>query len=406
MIVEDGKISALGQGDVPEFSGARLEFPDAVVLPAFVNAHTHLACHFLKNGDRDLDFSSWLQSGVAPRVIDAAKNHPELLRKGAERAVEELLGGGVGTVADSFFHPAGRDALCSTGLRGVFFREQFGSMSTNLDDYSRGACEQIDKDAAAKQAHLRVLPGVAPHAPYTCPPQVLQAVVERARFAGLRSSIHLAESPAESDFFERSRGPLFEAFAAGRCKARYQFGASPVATLEALGVLGPDVLAVHAVHLSAADIQILAKTDTPVVHCPSSNLALSVGVSPLLELREAGVLCALGTDSGASVGKLDMFEEMRLAILAQRGRPERPKLKFGARDVLEMATLNGAKALGLDATGALKVGMHADFSIVDLARAKSQDFDDPEEAIVWAGTPDDVKALVIAGEFLFGEPQS
>ncbi len=400
MLIEGTRIRAIGDGPAPAADGS-MDFGEAALLPGLVNAHTHLGCAFLKGIPEGNNFASWISESVAPAVIRGVSEEPMRVREAAFSAAEELLQGGVTTVADSFFETVGRDALVATGQRGVFFREYFGAMSPSIEEAVVGAQKQAKADALSFESESKVGYGLAPHAPYTCPSAVLEFLTGEAEARGLRQTIHVAESADEMAFFCESSGPFMEAFGQGGRAARYALGQTPIAALFSLGCLGPHTLAVHCVHVDAADIVILADTKTHVVHCPSSNLRLATGISPIAEMLRAGINIALGTDSPASTGKLDLFEEMRLSVLLQRGVTGRVD-SLSPEEALRMATLNGARALGMDSeVGSLDAGKLADFCVVDLSRSRHRPLHDPVTALVMSATPDDVIATAISGRVVF-----
>lgn len=392
--VREGVIDAMASGPPPDDRGPVEDFGRAAIIPGLVNAHAHLGCAFLQGAADDSGFMEWLLGDVAPRVIETVRDEPAVVEKAALEASRELARGGVTAVADSFFHPAGAHALVATGLRGRFHREVFGSMARDLDAYA--AAEVEDLLAAAPPGELVDL-GVAPHSLYTCPREVLKTIDSVARDLGLRQTIHVDESREEHEFFTRRSGAMHARFAEGNRESRYALGRTPVAVLAELGMLRPDVMLVHAVQITAEDIAAIAAAGAPVVHCPSSNQRLAVGVAPVTDLLDAGVEVALGTDSHASTGKLDMFEEMRLAILAQRARTG----EAGALDApraLRMATLAGARAMGIaDVAGSLAPGKAADLTVVDLSGDAARRVADPISAVVWSSTPADVVATWVAG---------
>ncbi len=389
------RIVDLGPGEGPRADRV-LDFGAAAIMPAFVNAHTHLGCAFLRGEIDDAGFLDWLTGDVTPRVMTIVEDDRALLESCALEAARELAAGGIGTVADCFFDDCGRRALEQVGLRGIFFREIFGSRADDLDDYAARMTRRYSRDRAELVDDLRGY-GIAPHAPYTVPLEVMRAAVELARAGGSRVSIHLAESVEEVEFFRRGGGPMRDLFAAGSRASRYRFGAGPARMLADEGLLGPESILVHAVQVDADELEAIASSRASVVHCPSSNARLAVGIAPVEEMLAAGISLALGTDSPASTGKLDMFEEMRLAIALQRLRLGRPGRLDSAR-VLEMATLGGARALGLeDRIGSLEIGKLADLAVVDLGRPTQARVRDPIAAIVHGGLPSDIRLLLVGG---------
>ena len=394
--IEDSAIVAVGDGPPPANRGPVHDYAAAIIIPGLVNAHTHLACGVLQGAADDLSFFDWLTAGVAPRVIDTMRENPEAFLSAARGAAAALLGGGVTTVADSFLDDAGRLAMHEAGLRGVYYREFFGARSRDLDDYVAESLQRIADDQGDREDGP-VGYGIAPHALYTCPAKVLRALADEAARSDLPMTLHLDESEEEHRFFADGEGPMHSMFARDGDRNRYEVGQTPVELLERWGLLCPRLLLVHATQLTDSDLDRIARAGASIVHCPGSNSRLAVGVAPVAEMLEKGINVALGTDSLASSGRLDMFEEMRLALLGQRGRTR----KIGdltAETALRMATINGARALGLeDRCGSLEPGKRADVTVVARPVSPSLEPIDPASSVVWSSSPADVIAVWIDG---------
>lgn len=396
--IEEGCIAELGRGAPPV--GAR-NFGRAAILPGFVNAHTHLACHMLKGRPVSGTFGEWIGESVTPPLMDVlAAEDREPFRTAADHAVTELLRGGVTTVADGFLDDAGRGALAKAGLRGVYFREVFGVSARDEEAYIDETRTLIAHDRSKVEGDVRY--GLAPHAPYTCPHRTMQAMARIASDEDLLLSIHVAESPEEDAFFRHDAGPFRERF--GRTEPeRFRRGQSAVRAVDESGALGANTLVVHAVQVDDEDVDLMAERGASVVHCPGSNFRLGVGVAPIVPMLERGLRVALGTDSGASNGTLDMFAEMRAAAQGQALFAQRAGA-LEASTLLRMATQNGAAALRLaDQVGALDLGLQADLQVVRLDQPRHQPMVDVQEALVFASTPDDVVAVFVGGRSLAGE---
>lgn len=396
MEVRDGLITRVQHG-LPPDDAPLLAEGGGVVLPAFVNAHTHLALGFCPGIGDDLSFMDWLHHAMMPAIARAEEDR-QLYANGAAESLAELISGGVGTVADSFLDATSVPMLAECGIRGFFGTEVFGLRNP---------------DEEAQLAHLAglelplpgsglVSTGWAPHTLFTCPPRILEAVVQRARSEGRRLTLHVDESPEEHEFFVDGRGPIADIAERFGASARFRHGATPVRQLADLGVLGPDLLAVHAVQITVEDIVTLAATRTPVVTCPRSNMMLATGIAPVAELIAAGVTVALGTDSLASTPDLDMFAEMRALLLSQRGRT-RSTRGLAAVDAFHIATLGGARAMGLETvTGRLAPGLSADCMRLDMS-ASGRGRRDVLARVVWEGSRDLVSHTFVAGRDLLGE---
>ncbi len=368
---EDGRIAALGTGPSP--SAARhLSWEKGVILPGLVNAHSHLGCSFLEGRARDAGFVDWLDGDITPRVMAAylgprAEEQQDDLRGHALRAARMMAASGVTTLVDSFFSAMALSVMEETSFRGFFCREYFGSRADDLSAFIAEAQARMDEDAARDLPPLMGM-GLAPHALYSCPRDVLVALVDKARALSWPVTIHVAESREEHRFFCRSEGVMRELFAPDEAAlSRYELGRSPVAVLHELGLLAPDILLVHMVQASDEDLDLVAASGAGVVHCPGSNATLAVGAAPVARMLERGIPVALGTDSLASNTSMDLWDEMNLALMSHRISTGRIEPLDCAR-VLRMATMDGARVCGLgDQVGRLEVGLRADVIVMEPA---------------------------------------
>ena len=273
-------------------------------------------------------------------------------------------------------------AASELGLRGVVAIEVFGQEAERADT-ARRRMEELEP-----VLDPRVRLGISPHAPYSVSPELYRAAYE----LGVPVVTHLAESEDEVDYLRDGSGPI------SAVSEIAPSGLTPVRHLAAHGLLGPQVLAAHCVKVDAEEIALLAEHDVAVAHCPRSNAMLGCGVAPLTELRAAGLRMGLGTDSPASTPSFDLFEEMRAAVLAARGREERPDALTGS-EALELATLGAARALRLeDEIGSLSPGKRADLTVVSLAGSPYLPWEDPAAAVVFGGSPDRVLLTLVDGE--------
>jgi 5-methylthioadenosine/S-adenosylhomocysteine deaminase len=389
---EEGRIAAVGRGEPPAGVACEDAGAGSIAIPGLVSAHTHLALGLFRGCADDRAFLDWIQQGVLPRI---GRTSAEDWARGARVSAEELLRGGVTTIGDNFFRADGIAAAAATGQRIAFFHEVFGSMAADEDAYWAEVAAVLD---AAEAEHPEARLGYSPHTPWTCPPNTFRRVVERARAAGRRLSFHLDESREEHDLLLHGTGPLAESLRDRGRLDRYPRGMTPTALAERLGGLGPATVVAHAVHVTPADVAILARTGTGVAHCPQSNMKLAEGIAPVAAMIEAGVTVALGVDSAASCSRLDLFAEMRAALHAQRAATGAVGAMTAA-NVLAMATRNGARVLGLlDDLGTLEPGKLADFVVLDAGTARHQPLRDPFDTVVHACAPEDVARVVIGGE--------
>ena len=368
---EGGRIVEVGPGR------AERHFVDAVIVPGFVNAHTHLEyANYAGFGD-GMPFGPWITTHIARKRQLDAEGMLAVARLGAL----ECLRSGVTTVADYSFSGAAARAAADLGLRATVYLEVFAVPAADAEQ------QWHEKRQLVEETPL-VRIGISPHAPYTCS-------LDTYRFClslGVPVGTHLAESPNETEWFLHGRGPLEEI---GMFLVPPP-GQRPVQALEP--VLGPELLCAHCVEVDDTDIALLAAHDVPVAHCPRSNALLGCGVAPLTALRDAGVRVGLGTDSPASTPSFDLFEELRAAVYAARAR-ERRADALGAAEALALATIGSARALRLDSdVGTLTPGKRADLTVVSLAGSPYHPVEDPAAAVVFGGSPDRVLETIVDGQ--------
>jgi 5-methylthioadenosine/S-adenosylhomocysteine deaminase len=269
-------------------------------------------------------------------------------------------------------------------LRGVVYLEVFGETDEQIVERFEPMRHRI---AGALSDDVRV--GISPHAPYTCGIALYRA----SDALRLPLATHLAESESETRFLRDGTGP-WEAFADWLVPPP---GTTGIRLLEDAGLLGPHVLAAHCVQADEEEIEILAARDVAVAHCPRSNALLGCGTAPLEALRRAGIRVCIATDSPASTPSFDMFDEMRAAIAGARARERRPDA-LTAAEALELATLGGARALGLDRSlGSILPGKRADLTVLSLADTPFIPWEDPVTGAVLGGSPDRVVATLVSG---------
>jgi 5-methylthioadenosine/S-adenosylhomocysteine deaminase len=377
-IGEDGRIAAVGPSSE---LGPGERFEEAVILPGFVNAHSHLEYAVYAGFGDGLPFGPWIALHVARKQRIELADMETIARLGAL----ECLRSGITTVGDCSFSGAAATACAEVGLGAIVYLEVFGADDSPLRERFAPMRERI---AGALSERVRL--GISPHAPYTCSLELYRASAE----LGLPVATHLAESEAEDEFLRTGSGS-WQAFAELLVPPPGETG---IRALAAAGLLGPHVLAAHCVNADEEEIALLAAHDVAVAHCPRSNALLGCGIAPLAALREAGLRVCIATDSPASTPSLDMFDELRAAISFARARERRPGA-LTAADGLELATLGGARALGLDAeVGSLAPGKRADLTVLSLAHTPFVPWEDPVTAAVLGGSPDRVVATLVSGE--------
>ena len=377
--IEDGRISAVGSVDE---LGEGTRYEDAVIVPGFVNAHTHLEYAVYGGfGDGLGDFAEWITLHIQRKARIGWSEYIDIARLGAA----QCLASGVTTVGDCSYSGATAVACDELGLRGTVYLEVFGAdPAPALEHFAE------IKDRVQGSFSELVRPGISPHAPYSVSLDLYRACAE----LGLPVATHISESPAEVKYLMTGEGPW---------GAYTELLVDPPGTtgtrlLAEHGLLGPDVVAAHCVMLDSEEIELIASTGTGVAHCPRSNAALGTGVAPLEELRERGARVGVGTDSPASAPSFDFFEELRTVILSARARAGRPDV-LSPSQALELATLGSAWALGLERQiGSLVPGKRADVAVVSMAGSPYLPWEDPAAAVVFGGSPDRVVATYVDGE--------
>ncbi|MCC6485777.1 MAG: amidohydrolase family protein [Armatimonadetes bacterium] len=350
-------------------------------MPGLVNGHTHLELTSLRGLADGLKFTDWILE-VTQAVLSLSA---EFFVSSAAEGALDCLQGGVTCIADHSTFGFSSGAMAAVGLRGTVYREMFcpdpeGDYSAQMDAVAHWlteACEPgIDR-------------GVSCHAPYNASSPALEEVL--ARFARARRSIHVAESQDEISYIARGTGVMAERHQA-RGFAVTGHAITPVEHLGRKGYWKPGTLAVHLTQATEPDLSLLAVRQCSAAFCPSSNAALGNGIPPIAAARRAGLLCCLGTDSAISSQRLDMFEEMRLAVLTSRIKGD----PITACEALDMATMEAARAIGVTEAGAIRPGFRAD--IVAVALPDGDPKQSLGERIVWQGSRECVRAVWTDGK--------
>lgn len=376
--VENGRIVKVYSAELPE-GIERVTWPGCAIVPGLVNAHTHLELTLFRGLFQDLSFPDWIARLVRMKYGLCTR---EDLSASARLGAIEMLRAGVTAVGEVMDAEAGWQAMREFGLQGVAYQEVFGP----ADETAAAALDLLREKVARyrlEETETQRI-GVSPHAPYSVSKTLYEGLRDYARAEGLRMTAHIAESRAETEFVRDGAGPLAESHRKRNIGVTAR-GCLPIAYLDRLGLLGPDMLLIHAIETSSHDLDRIRDTGTFVVHCPKSNLTLGHGMARIAEMRRRGVPVALGTDSLASNDVIDMFEEMR-AVAAKQG--------LAVDEIFRMATIEGARALGLeDRLGSLEAGKRADFAVVTLHDAKAHPIDD----IVRSATRAAVQATYVGG---------
>lgn len=384
--IGDGRIIAIQEraGAAEKWPNAEwLERSDHVLLPGFINAHTHGPMTLLRGYADDLPLDQWLSEHIWP--AEARWTNAEFVRDGADLAILEMIRGGTTCFHDMYLFP---DEICAVaaerGIRAVasmIVIEAPTAWATKADEYINRGLEVHDR----YRGHPLVKLSFGPHAPYTVSDEPLQRINTLANQLDVPVQMHVHETTNEVQ------------------QAVQATGIRPLARLDELGMLNPLLNAVHMTELESDEIALLAERGVHVVHCPESNMKLASGFCPVAQLKDAGVNVALGTDGTASNNDLDMLGEMRSAALLAKAHSGNAAA-VNAAEALAMATLNGAKALGLDSeTGSLVAGKSADMICIDLAVPSCQPVHNALSAVVYSATRDQVTDAWVAGRQLLAD---
>jgi 5-methylthioadenosine/S-adenosylhomocysteine deaminase len=391
LVIDDGAVAV--KGDTIAAVGPRVEMEakygaaaqiDArgrLVLPGFINGHTHAPMTLFRGLKDDVVLDDWLRKYIFPAE---AKNVTEdFVRWGTRLAAAEMIRGGITTFADMYyFEDAIAEETKAAGMRGVL-GETFIDFPVPDNKTEAEMLAYTEKFLKRWQGDSLIHAAAAPHSIYTCSQKTLQDAASLARKYNAPILIHVAEMKKELD------------------DSRAQNGTTPVQYLNRIGILGPDVVAAHCIWVDETDRQLLAEEHVGCVHNPSSNMMLSSGVAPVIEERAAGIAVGLGTDGPAgSNNDLDLMEEMDLAAKLQKITKMDPRA-LGAQAVVEMATIDGAKALHMDKEiGSLESGKKADLILIGLDQPNGVPMFDVYSQLAYALKGSDVETVVIGGRIV------
>ncbi len=381
VVVDGGRIVALlatGQVAASFEPAERVDLPEHVLIPGLVNLHTHAAMTLMRGLADDRPLMSWLKEHIWPAEIRHVS--PEFVYDGTLLACAEMLRGGVTCANDMYFFPeSAARAFLDAGMRaslGLIAIEFPSTYASDAEDYlTKGLAL---RDRLGSEPLLSFC--MAPHAPYTVSDRTFRRIATLAEELDLPIHVHLHET----------EGEIAESIA--------QHGRRPLERLEKLGLVTERLIAVHAVHVTVSEIAALARAGSSVAHCPSSNLKLASGFARVAELLAHGVNVGVGTDGAASNNRLDMFQEMRTAALVAKAVAG-DAAAVPAHEALRLATLGGARALGLERRiGSILPGKAADLAAVSLAAPETQPCFDPVSHLVYACGREHVTDVWVAGE--------
>lgn len=379
--IEDDRIISVGElGSAPSgFEPDRiLDLPNDLVMPGLINTHTHAAMTLLRSYADDLPLMPWLNEKVWPFE---EKLTEEDIYWGTSLALCEMIRSGTTTMLDMYVSmDQVAEAVLKAGTRAVLSRGMIGN-GPNGELAFQENIDLVRRYHGAGEGRLTVMFG--PHAPFTCSGEYLQRVKAEADRLGVGIHIHVAETQDEINIL------------------REQYGKTPVQWLDELGLFGGHVVAAHCVHLTPEDMEILARKNVCVAHNAESNMKLNSGTAPIIGLQAKGVVIGLGTDGASSNNNLDLFGEMRSAAFQQKLRENSTVLP--AYEVLKMATVDGARMLGLEDVGILAPGYKADLITIDMDQPHFYPRFSIPSHLVYVAHAGDVRTVMVDGKLLMEE---
>ena len=352
-----------------------------LLIPGLINLHAHAGMTLMRGLADDIPLMPWLQNHIWPAEQQIVSE--KFVRDSTLFGCAEMLAGGVTCFNDMYFYPqATAEAVLQAGMRaqlGLVVLEFPTNYANNADDY-------IEKGLLIRdtwRGNPLLTASLAPHAPYTVSDTTFEKVITYAEQLGLGVHTHLHETKAEI------------------AESIKKYGVRPIKRMANLGLLGPNLTAAHCVQINDEDLDLLSAHGAHVAHCPSSNAKLASGIAPINKLLNAGINVGLGTDGAASNNRQDMFTEMRLAALLSKATTE-DATSIPAAQALEMATINGAKALGLEhQLGSIEVGKCADLTAVRIADVETLPCFDPLSHVIYACGREHVSHVWVAGDLRF-----
>ena len=388
VVIDDGRITdILPTAKVAELYKANIEktYKQHMLMPGLINAHTHSPMSLFRGMADDLPLDIWLNQHIWP--AEAKWVSDEFVHDGTQLAIAEMLRAGTTCFNDMYFFPEVTARLArDIGIRaciGLIAIDFPSAWASNADEYIDKGLELRDHFRSDSLIHTPF----APHAPFTVSDDALSRIRVLADEMDLPVHIHVHETVAEIE------------------QSIKQYGKRPLERLNDLGLVSPNLMAVHLTQVTDEEIALLAESGSHVVHCPESNLKLASGFCPVTKLMDAGINVALGTDSSASNNDLNMLGEMHTASLLAKGVSQNASA-LSAMQTVRMATINGAKALGLDQqTGSLEIGKHADIIAVDFSSLEMSPVYDPVANLIYSSSREQVSDVWVAGRHLLKDRQ-
>lgn len=392
-IVEDGAVlikdgAVEGCGKTSEFEDAnvktRISANKKIILPGLINCHTHLPMSMFRGLADDLPLDVWLNEHIFP--AEARHVNPESVEKWSRHSCIEMLLSGTTTCCDGYFHEERvARAVMESGIRAVTGQGVIDFPAPGVSDPEKNIKTAVEFVKQFKAASPLLSPSIFCHSPYTCSEKTLKAAKKAASDLDVLFQIHVAETKNEKNMVQTGGEQ------------------SIIEYLDSLGILDEKTLIIHAVWIDEKDMDIIQKRRTGVAHCPESNMKLASGIAPVPKLIEKGVAVGLGTDGCASNNDHDLFSEMDTAAKLHKVALLDPCV-MDARTTLQMATINGAKAIGLDRiTGSIEKWKRADIILVDMEKPHVIPMFDPYSSLVYSAKASDVSLVMVDGKILVQE---
>lgn len=378
VLFDEERILAVGEGSCSQEADLRIDGKGGILMPGMVNVHSHIPMvPFRSLGD---DCPDRLRRFLFP--LELAAMTPELVYTAARYAVCELLLSGVTSVLDMYYFEDQVARACEElGIRAWVGETVIGQETCDSKEPYGGLalCEELIRKW---QGHDRVHPLVAPHATNTSSPQMLKEAYGLAEKYQVPYTLHVSEMDYEMSYFEK------------------EYGKTPVAFLQDLGVLGERTIAVHCIHTTDTDIQIFARTGTKVAHCPGSNTKAGKGICPVLDMRRAGVKVGVGTDGPSSGNTLDLFTQLRMIACLQKTKYH-DRSAFPAKEIVELGTLGGSEVLKAEREiGSIEAGKRADLVLLETQSVNMFPVYNPYSAIVYSANASNVDSVWVQGRQL------
>ena len=399
--VDGSKIVGVGKRNemAVQFPDAATEdFGEAAIVPGFVNCHSHLEITSMRGSldEVEHDFTAWL---LKLNALREALSEEDIIAAAAAGALEGAQAGVTCFGDIGRYGRAGLEALKKVGLRGVVFQETEFSPEDKTADADFKKLIARFESLRADETDL-VTAGLSPHSPYTVGPRLFQLITDFALANDIKLTIHAAESTDEDRLLRNGAGFFTEVYKKYGVEWQSPL-CSSIEYLDRLDVLRARPLLAHCVCVSETDIELIAKSSSSIAHCPKSNAKFGHGYAPFEQFLDAGIAAGLGSDSVASNNVCDMLEEARFASLAARNRAGTKRF-ISAKEMLEAATLGGARALGLDSQiGTIEAGKQADLAVVSLTHAAQKPVGDIHTALVFSSNARDVVLTTVAGREVY-----